>query len=70
MVNRGKKQAIKEYKKELEKMEKESKDDYELYMKKREKYCSAKIKTILFDKMLNKINLDKNKMQKISNFFV
>ena len=68
--NRGKKQAIKEYKKELDKMEKESKDDYELYMKKREKYCSAKIKTILFDKILNKINLDKNKLQKISNFFV
>ena len=51
-------------------MEKESKDDYELYMKKREKYCSTKIKTILFDKILNKINLDKNKLQKISNFFV
>ena len=61
--------AIKTYKKDIELMEKECNGDWELYMKKKEKYCSAKVKTLLFDKVLNQISNEKNKMQPITNFF-
>ena len=52
-------------------MEKELSYDYENYMKRKEKYCSAKVKTILFDDVLNKINNDKNnnKNQQLTNMF-
>ena len=61
--------AIKTYKKDIEIMERECSGDWELYMKKKEKYCSAKVKTLLFDKVLNQISNEKNKMQPITNFF-
>jgi len=61
--------AIKTYKKDIEIMEKECCGDWELYMKKKEKYCAAKVKTLLFDKVLNQISNEKNKMQPITNFF-
>ena len=61
--------AIKTYKKDIEIMERECSGDWELYMKKKEKYCSAKVKTLLFDKVLNQISNEKNKMQAITNFF-
>ena len=67
--HRKKKGAINEYKKDMDKMERECSDDYENYMKRREKYCSAKVKTILFDGVLNKINNEKNNMQSIKSFF-
>ena len=37
--------------KEISKIEKESNNDYEVFMKKKEKYCSEKIKVLLFDKI-------------------
>jgi DNA polymerase elongation subunit (family B) len=61
--------AIKTYRKDIAIMEKECSGDWELYMKKKEKYCSAKVKTLLFDKVLNQISNEKNKMQPITNFF-
>ncbi len=61
--------AIKTYKKDIELLEKECGTDYEQFMKKKEKYCSAKVKTLLFDKVLNQISNDKNKLQPITNFF-
>lgn len=67
--HRKKTMAVEDYKKEVIRMEKDCGDDYELYMKRREKYCSAKIKTILFDKMLHKINNDKNNMRSLENYF-
>ena len=67
--HRRKTGAIKEYNKEIKKMEKDCLDDYETFMKKKEKYCSVQIKTILFDKILNKIASDKNNMKLITNFF-
>ena len=67
--HRQKNGAIKEYCKDIEKMEKELSYDYENYMKRKEKYCSAKVKTILFDDVLNKINNDKNNMRSIKSFF-
>ena len=59
---------IKTFKKDMVQMEKEY-DNLEILMKKREKYCSAKIKVLLFDKVLNQINNDKNNIQEITNFF-
>ena len=61
--------AIKTFKKDMVVMEKEYSSDLELYMKKREKYCSAKVKTLLFDKVLNKISNDKNNMMSLQNYF-
>ena len=43
--------------------------DYEIYMKKKEKYCAEKIKVLLFDKVLNKIKNEKNKLSMITDFF-
>ena len=43
--------------------------DMELFMKKKEKFCSAKIKTLLFDKFLTKISHKQNGMQTITKFF-
>ena len=56
-------------KKEIESMEKEYKNDYELFMKKKEKYCSTKVKLLLFDKILKKISNEKNKIQMITDFY-
>ena len=50
-------------------MENEYGRDYELFMKKKEKYCSTKVKTLLFDKFLTKIANEKNKIQTITMFY-
>ena len=60
--------AIKTYKKEIIKLQQEN-EDMELFMKKKEKYCSNKIKILLFDKHLTKIEHKRSGMQPISNFF-
>jgi len=61
--------AIKTFKKEMIAMEAEYGHDWELYMKKREKYTSAKVKLLLFDKVLNQISNEKNKLQTITSYF-
>ena len=43
--------------------------DPELYMKKREKLCSSKVKTLLFDEYLNAIENRRNGVQLITKFF-
>jgi DNA polymerase elongation subunit (family B) len=43
--------------------------DIEIFMKKKEKYCSAKIKTILFDGVLDKIYNKKHGVQTLNMFF-
>ena len=60
--------AIKTYKKEVVKLEREN-PDMEQFMKKKEKYCSAKIKTLLFDKFLTKIDHKKKGIQTLTKFF-
>jgi len=60
--------AIKTYKKDMDKLRLEN-PDYELFMKKKEKYCSEKIKVLLFDKVLQKISNEKNKLSMITDFF-
>ena len=64
----GKTNAIKGYKKDIAIMENEY-NDLEIFMKKKEKYCSLKIKALLFDKFLTKIFNDKHGIQEISKFF-
>jgi DNA polymerase elongation subunit (family B) len=65
----GKTSVLKKYREEIKQLEKEY-PDLEVFMKKKEKICSAKIKVILFDKFLTKIMNDKHGVQEISNFFV
>jgi len=64
----GKLSSIKTYKKDMIKLERDY-PDMEDFMKKKEKYCSTKIKTLLFDKVLERIYNDKHKIQTITNFF-
>lgn len=47
-------QLIRAYKKEIQLLENDN-QDLEIFMKKKEKYCSKKIKELLFDKILQKI---------------
>ena len=65
----NKKAAIKTYIKDIDKLQREN-DDMEVFMKKKEKYCAAKIKVLLFDKTLTKIYNEKHGIQPISKFFV
>ena len=60
--------AIKTFKKEMIELNK-STPDLELFMKKREKITSSKIKTLLFDDILTKIYNKRNNIQPITNFF-
>jgi hypothetical protein len=43
--------------------------DIEIFAKKKEKYCSDKAKTMLFDKYLTQINNDKAGLRPITSFF-
>ena len=60
--------AIKQYKKDLTELQKKY-DGIEEYMKKREKYCSNKIKNLLFDKYLMAIYNKENSIRPITNYF-
>ena len=65
----NKKSAIKTFNKDLQKLEDEG-HDFETFMKKKEKLCSAKIKVLLFDKVLNTIYNKKHRIQTLDTFFV
>jgi DNA polymerase elongation subunit (family B) len=60
--------AINAYKKDVLKIQKDY-PDMEDFMKKKEKYCSDKIKTMLFDSVLDKIYNEKHKIQTLTKFF-
>ena len=60
--------AIKTYRKEVDQLAKEY-PDLEIFMKKKEKLCALKIKTLLFDKVLTRIYQEKNGIQPITGFF-
>jgi len=60
--------AIKTFKKDMVNLE-NTISDMELFMKRKEKYCSAKVKTLLFDKFLTKIQHSQTGMQTITKFF-
>ena len=63
-----KQQLIRAYKKEMATLEKEN-PDLEVFMKKKEKYCSKKIKEILFDKFLQKIFNAQNGIRTLDEMF-
>ena len=65
----NKRSAIKTFDKDLQKLENEG-HDFETFMKKKEKMCSAKIKILLFDKVLSKIYNAKHRIQTLDSFFV
>jgi DNA polymerase delta subunit 1 len=67
-TNQKKMAAIKNYKKDMVKLEEET-PDMEAFMKKKEKYCSAKIKALLFDKFLDKIEHQRTGMRTITSMF-
>jgi hypothetical protein len=60
--------AIKNYHKEMGKLQEEC-PGMEEFMKKKEKYCAAKVKTLLFDKILTKIENQRSGNRGISGFF-
>jgi len=64
----GKMSQIKAYKKDILKIQQDY-PNYEEFTKKKEKYCSAKVKVLLFDKILTRIYNEKNKIQTLSSFF-
>ena len=65
---KGKTQAIRSYQKDIESLQKDY-PDMEEFMKKKEKYCSAKVKSLLFDNVLNQIYNEKHGVQTITSFF-
>ena len=66
--NQNKMSAIKKYKSDIMNLQKEY-PDFETFIKKKEKYCSDKVKELLFDKHLLQINNDKNGLRPITSFF-
>ena len=55
--------------KEVKEIEKEFGQNIEVFMKQREKYCSAKVKTLLFEHYLTEIQNKKHGFQDIKSFF-
>jgi DNA polymerase elongation subunit (family B) len=68
-LNQNKHSSIKTFKKDMTSLNKEVGGDIEIFMKKKEKYCSAKIKAILFDKFLTQIAHKKAGLQTITSMF-
>jgi len=66
--HQNKTSAIKTYRREMAAMESQN-PDQETFMKKKEKYCSSKVKKLLFDKFLTKIENKRTGMQSITAFF-
>ena len=64
----GKMSMIKKYNKDLSELHK-AHPDFETFIKKKEKYCTDLVKTILFDKHLVQINNDARGLQPITSFF-
>ena len=65
----NKKTAIKTFNKDMAALEVESGGDLEAFMKKKEKYTSAKVKTLLFDKFLEKIYNQQNGIRTMTDLF-
>ena len=60
---------ITKFKKDMDGLKKETGDDLEVFMKKREKYTSAKIKALLFDKFLAKVFNAQNGVRTMDAFY-
>lgn len=62
--------TIREYKNDMAALHKETGTNMELFNKKKEKYCSAKIKSMLFDPFLTKIFNEQNGIRTMDSWFV
>jgi DNA polymerase elongation subunit (family B) len=69
----NKKGGLIEYKKSIQNLEKNAAtmttEEYEKFIKDREKISSSRVKILLFDNFLNKINNKKNETKEITSFF-
>jgi DNA polymerase elongation subunit (family B) len=68
-AKQNKRTSINAYKKEMAKLAEEYGDDLETFMKKKEKYCAAKVKQLLFDSTLEKIYNKKHGIQTLDTVF-
>jgi DNA polymerase elongation subunit (family B) len=66
--SQGKITAVKKHQSELASLQKEF-PDFETFIKKKEKLCSDKAKTLFFDKYLVQIRNDQNGLRPITGFF-
>ena len=66
----GKTREISMYQKEIAIMDQELGHNVEQFMKQREKYCSARVKELLFQPVLNKIYNTQNGIRTIDKFFL
>ena len=60
--------SLKTYRKDMDKLASEF-PDLEVFMKKKEKYCSQKVKALLFDKFLMRIYNEQNRIQTLQDCF-
>lgn len=58
-----------EYRKQIEQLRITSNDDLELFMKKREKYCSQQVKRVLFEPFLTDLYNKNNGIQTLMQFY-
>jgi len=65
----GKTPAIMSYRKDVRMLEKESEGDLEAFMKKKEKFCATKVKTLLFDTFLTKVHNKHNGIRTLDQFW-
>ena len=70
LMERKLKMRLKEYKQKIEQLMQDCGGNLEEYAKMKEKYCSKKIKELLFDPYLGQIQNTKNGFQDITKFFV
>jgi len=65
----GDKRAIKTFHKDMKALAAEEEGDLETFMKRKEKYTSAKIKSLLFDKFLQLIYNEQHGIRTMNDFF-
>jgi hypothetical protein len=66
---KGKRKEICTYQKEMEQMYNTCDKDLEIFMKKKEKYCSARVKMLLFDPFLTNIYNKQNGISTLLQFY-
>jgi len=68
-LSRGKRNAAALLKYQFRELEKSSDGNLEVYMKRKEQFCSKQIKLILFDSILTRIQNEKNGNRVITDFY-
>lgn len=68
-IFKKKEKKLQELHKKMDKMYEEVSGDLELYMKKREKYCSSEVKKELFDPILNELYNTQNGIKLLTQYY-